>query len=639
VPASAPALVVQQPAEQPTAAPQTTPTPYVRPRTVGPRTDSNTTAAPAETPRETQGTQAGGAAESKEAQAAGTPEEIDEDEVVRVDSNLVVIPTSVTDARGRAVTDLRIEDFELRVDGEVQNISDLSRAETPVFITMLFDNSSSLSAAREFEKQAAIRFFRSIIRPIDRAAIYSISTTPTLAQPLTADVNRLVNTIERFGKPDGATALFDTIAQSADYMRPVAGRKVLVLVSDGTDTVSDVPFEEAITRALRAECQIYVVQTRQVEEPNLRDPVSEQRMLKLSEQTGGAVFIPQSIEELDAVFAQIALDLSQQYLLSYYPQQGRKDNYFRFINVSVKSRPNLRVRARKGFYPLAANLNAPAPDVPVTVASADALRASNAKPLAARTSAPRSGRPADSPSGESALSAKSRNNARIETLARRTGPAGPDEEEFTPRGAAPESETTTTTLTIKVADAPPRTPAGADNTPPRAPEPAYVPHTQPTPLPSATPTAQPATAATSTASEATAQPEPAPETTTPTPVTTPTPAPTPAPQTEDNSKPRQESTDAAQKTVSGGVLNARAINLPRPSYPAVARSAGVYGIVVVAVTVDERGRVLEAKAVSGPPLLHGAAVTAARQARFSPFMLSGAAVRVTGTISYNFVRP
>ena len=113
---------------------------------------------------------------------------VDEDEVVRVDSNLVIIPASVVDERGRAITDLKVEDFELKVDGEVKPIGELTRAETPVHVALLFDNSASLSAAREFEKQAAVRFFQSVVRPIDRAAVYSISTVPTLAQGLTNDV-------------------------------------------------------------------------------------------------------------------------------------------------------------------------------------------------------------------------------------------------------------------------------------------------------------------------------------------------------------------------------------------------------------------------------------------------------------------
>ena len=120
-------------------------------------------------------------------------EEVDPAEVIKVNSNLVTVPASVIDDKGRAVTDLKLEDFELRVDGQPKPIGDLGRSETPVRMVMLFDNSDSLLAAREFEKQAAVRFFRHVMRPIDQAAVYSVSTDSSLAQPFTGDVRTLAN--------------------------------------------------------------------------------------------------------------------------------------------------------------------------------------------------------------------------------------------------------------------------------------------------------------------------------------------------------------------------------------------------------------------------------------------------------------
>ena len=108
---------------------------------------------------------------------------------MRVSANLVPIPASVVDARGFALTGLKLEDFELRVDGEVRAISDLTRTETSVRLVMLFDNSGSVDFAREFEKQAAIHFFRRVMRPSDEAAIYSIeseSLPPSLLRPARA---------------------------------------------------------------------------------------------------------------------------------------------------------------------------------------------------------------------------------------------------------------------------------------------------------------------------------------------------------------------------------------------------------------------------------------------------------------------
>ena len=277
--------------------------------------------------------------------------EEDDDEVVRISSNLVPVPASVVDAQGRVVTDLRVEDFELLVDGRVKAVGDFSHAETPVSIALLFDNSSSLNATREFERKAGKEFLRSVVRKVDRAAVYSISTTPELAQPLTNDVGALVRTVESFGKAEGATALFDTIVAAADYLQPQKTRKVIVIVSDGTDTISDLDFDQTLARVLADDCQVYAVQTGNSQSANLRDLAGERRLQEFAAQTGGEVFIPHSNTELSAAFNQIAADLSQQYVLSYYPDSAEpRDGRFRSFTLNVKTRPNLRVRTRKGYY-------------------------------------------------------------------------------------------------------------------------------------------------------------------------------------------------------------------------------------------------------------------------------------------------
>ncbi|MCY7344608.1 MAG: VWA domain-containing protein, partial [Pyrinomonadaceae bacterium] len=182
----------------------------------------------------------------------------DDDEVIRVDSALVPIPVSVTDATGRPVTNLNIEDFELTVDGKTAEISDLFRSDAPVRLALLFDNSTSVSEAREFEKNAAVRFFRRILRPKDLAALYSVSSGTRLEQPLTKNSDQLIRAIESFPPPQGATALLDGIIKAAGYLQEVEGRRVIVIVSDGDDTVSDSTFEETIRAVQKANCQIYI---------------------------------------------------------------------------------------------------------------------------------------------------------------------------------------------------------------------------------------------------------------------------------------------------------------------------------------------------------------------------------------------
>jgi Ca-activated chloride channel family protein len=286
----------------------------------------------------------------------------DDDEVIKVDSVLVPIPVSVLDGRGIPVTNLKLEDFLLQVDGKQAEIGDLSRSETPVRLALLFDNSSSVSVAREFEKKAAVRFFRRVIRPDkDLVALFSVATVAHLEQPMTKDVSLLVQAIEGFAPPAGATALLDGMVEAAEYMKDVQGRRVIVIVSDGDDTVSDATFDAALKALQVANCQVYVVKTTDFENSirtgsrkgsaNLRQLAAERRMQEFAAQTGGAVYSPVDEDELDRAFAQISAELSQQYVLSYYPDgDAERRGEFRSLGLSVKNRQNLTVRTRKGYY-------------------------------------------------------------------------------------------------------------------------------------------------------------------------------------------------------------------------------------------------------------------------------------------------
>jgi Ca-activated chloride channel homolog len=295
--------------------------------------------------------------------SATPPAKIEDDsEVIKVDSTLVPIPVSVLDGRGLPVANLKLEDFLLQIDGKTAEIGDLSRSETPVRMAVLFDNSSSVSIAREFEKKAAIRFFRRVIRPEkDLVALFSVATVSRLEQPLTKDVSMLVQAIENFAPPAGATALLDGIIEAANYMKDVQGRRVIVIVSDGDDTVSDASFDDALKALQVANCQVYIVKTTDFENSirtgqrtgnaNLRQLAAERRMQEFASQTGGTVYSPIDEDELDRAFAQISAELSQQYILSYYPEsEADKRGEFRTIGLSVKTRQNLQVRTRKGYY-------------------------------------------------------------------------------------------------------------------------------------------------------------------------------------------------------------------------------------------------------------------------------------------------
>jgi Ca-activated chloride channel family protein len=491
------------------------------------------------------------------AAAPDVEEEVDPEDVIRVNSNLVTVPASVVDRQGKAITDLKVEDFELRVDNQPKPISELSRSESPVRMALLFDNSSSLTEAREFEKQAAERFFQSVMRPMDQAAIYSVSTVPSVERSLTSDVQSLVRTIEHFSKPEGATALFDAIAQAAAYLRPEQGRKVIVVVSDGADTISDLDFNTTLQRVLGADCQIYAVQTSHTENPNLRNVAAERYLQEFTSQTGGAVYVPRGTDDLDAAFAQISADLAQQYVLSYYPQDDHNDGRFRSIGLRVATRPDLRVRARKGYYALPGQKQAWTPS---TLNRGGGNESASPQPTetAKRETSP----PSSNKAGEDAAHGPVPVKVSVAT-----------------------GNVETDRLVKPVDDAAQRGTTGKPSGPSSTPQ---------------------------------AQSSPAPS---------------------QSSGQNQEQKSGAATPVSGGVLNGKAIRLPRPLYPAAARPLRASGAVNVEVLIDENGNVTSARAISGHPLLHSAAVQAARQAKFSPTTLSGQPVKVTGVIAYSFTQP
>lgn len=291
------------------------------------------------------------------------PKSVEED-VVKIESNLVPIPVSVVDAQGRAVRNLAVEDFELLIDGRPAEISQVFRSESPIRLAMLFDNSSSVTVAREFEKEAAVKFFRRVIRPDrDLAALFSVADRTQLEQPLTRDISSLIRAIEMFPPPEGATALLDGIIKVADYLTGVEGRRVIVIVSDGEDTISDLDttLDKVIRRLQLANCQVYVVKTKDFENfkrtgirqgnANIRVLDAERRMLEITAQTGGSVYSPLDEAEMNTAFSRISAELSDQYILSYYPEsETDKGGQFRTITVSVKGKPNLTVRTRKGYF-------------------------------------------------------------------------------------------------------------------------------------------------------------------------------------------------------------------------------------------------------------------------------------------------
>lgn len=290
------------------------------------------------------------------------PNDTDNGDEINIESALVPIPVSIIDRfSGKAITNLELKDFELKIDNRSVQIGEIFRSESPVRLTLLFDNSSSVTVAREFEQKAAIRFFKRVIRPEkDLAALYSVAGIAQLEQPLTKDISALINSIKNLPQPQGATALHDGIIKASNYLQDYLDRRVIVIVSDGQDTLSDATFDEMVKIVQENNCQVYIVNTNEFENQkrtgnrggsaNLRALAAERRMQNLALQTGGAVYSPVNERELDEAFNQISAELSQQYILGYYPENEIKDGRFRTIDLNIKTDKNITVRARKGYY-------------------------------------------------------------------------------------------------------------------------------------------------------------------------------------------------------------------------------------------------------------------------------------------------
>jgi VWFA-related protein len=229
------------------AAASTAPTPVAVPRLAASSSSAPTAVVPSR-PQQQQPTPAQTPRPTPAPQATPATDEdaIDEDEVVRVTSNLVVVPVSVTDAGGNAVQGLKVTDFKLEEEGRAQELSAVGAAEeVPLDIALIFDVSSSVHAKgfHEFQQETASRFLREVLKPTDRAAVFTIAEKPKLEQPLASAsvATAKVATIPAAVTPTG-TAYYDTVSAAAKYLlenAPGAHRRVILVVSDAEDNFSD----------------------------------------------------------------------------------------------------------------------------------------------------------------------------------------------------------------------------------------------------------------------------------------------------------------------------------------------------------------------------------------------------------------
>ncbi len=286
-----------------------------------------------------------------------TDEDQQDDKPVRLSADLVTVITSVTDTAGNQVNDLSQADFEIYEDNTQQDIAGFYReGQTPLRLIFLFDTSSSIRHRFDFEQRAAAQFFRQVMRAGDQGAIMSVSSDPRLEMQFTSDIDKLVNTLAGL-KPEGATALYNSLIEAARYIRPSEGRHVMVVLSDGTDTASAATLAQALTEVQKSDAMIYGVHSTGIApSANVQDLAGEFALKAMCEDTGGRAFFPPIYEEqkketrdLDEIYRRVAAEVRAQFVLTYYSKGGGRANSFKTIRVAVK-RPGLQVRARRGYY-------------------------------------------------------------------------------------------------------------------------------------------------------------------------------------------------------------------------------------------------------------------------------------------------
>jgi Ca-activated chloride channel homolog len=273
-----------------------------------------------------------------------------EDSVVKVRTELITVLVSVTDPRGSLINTLNKDDFEVLENGVPQEISLFGRENLPLHLVLLFDTSSSVKPRLKFEQQAAAKFFKDVLRPIDRAALYSFNHDVTVEQDFTSDLNALTSATRNL-KAKGGTALYDAIYIAGERLEKGPGRHVIVIISDGSNTISRTTLETALRMAERADAAIYGIYTATRLDEDLGPGYvhGDQELQKICERTGGDVFFPKDLNDLDGVFSQLTSVLRAQYALSYYSKNEGHDGTYRSLKVNIKN-PDLKVRTRKGYY-------------------------------------------------------------------------------------------------------------------------------------------------------------------------------------------------------------------------------------------------------------------------------------------------
>ena len=254
---------------------------------------------------------------------------------IKVNVKLVSIFAAVTGPSGAPVVDLKKEDFTLAEDGIPQKISVFEQqSEVPLSIVLAVDASGSVRKDIKLELEAARKFVAATIRPVDSLSLYQFSETVTQLVPFTSNlqrINRGINSV-RVG---AATAMYDAIYLGGAALADRNGRKVLVIITDGGDTMSKTSYAEALRSAQESEALVYSIIIVPIAASAGRNTGGEHALIQISKDTGGKYYYADGPSSVNDAFQQVSHDLRTQYLLGFYPSQRLADSDFRKIEIEI----------------------------------------------------------------------------------------------------------------------------------------------------------------------------------------------------------------------------------------------------------------------------------------------------------------
>lgn len=269
-----------------------------------------------------------------------------DDEVISIDSNLVVLNALIRDANGRVVSGLKKELFSVLENGVEQPISLFSPEETPFAAVILIDTSGSMEQSVSLARSAAIRFLDGL-RPDDHVAIYKFDSKVELVQDFSnsRDISERIFDIRAYGM----TALNDAVFKAAEALRDrPEQRRAIVVLSDGADNQSSRSASRALREAMAANAVIYTVDMATPTGSQNRRQQNRGALRNFAERTGGQFVAAPGGVAMREAFENIVKELGEQYTLGYSPLNEKKDGKWREIELRV-SRPGLTIRTRKGY--------------------------------------------------------------------------------------------------------------------------------------------------------------------------------------------------------------------------------------------------------------------------------------------------